>query len=151
MEEREYKLNFEIVPDSCWYVNLRAVLPTELWDKIRRDAYARAKGKCMICGSAGRLEAHERWSYDEEKALQKLQTVVAVCRSCHEVIHIGRTQLMGRGAEAMEHFMKVNECSQMDFHLALGKANETHRRQNQIEWTTDISWIEKKFGVKRKS
>ena len=151
MEEKTYKLNFEIVPDSCWYVNLRAGLPPELWDKIRRDAYARAKGKCMICGAVGRLEAHERWNYDEEKALQKLQTVVAVCRNCHEVIHIGRTQLVGRGVEAMEHFMKVNECSQMDFHLALGKANETHQRQNRIEWTTDISWIEKRFGVKRKS
>ena len=148
MEEKQYKLNFEIVPDGCWYVNLRTALPPALWDKIRRDAYARANGKCMICGRyTRRLEAHERWSYDEEKALQKLETVVAVCHSCHEVIHIGRTQLIGRGAEAMEHFMKVNGCSQMDFHLALGEANETHRRRNQIEWTTDISWIKDKFGV----
>ena len=149
METKEYKLNFELVPDGCWYVNLRSALPKQLWDRIRYDAYARADGKCMICRvKTGRLEAHERWSYDEERALQKLETVIAVCRACHEVIHIGRTQLVGRGEEAAAHFMKVNGCTQWEFHFALGEANEAHKRRKKIsEWQTDISWIKDKFGV----
>ncbi|MBR2024116.1 MAG: hypothetical protein IJ996_06355 [Clostridia bacterium] len=85
-----YKLNFELVPDGCWYQNLRSALPQAVWDSIRKTAYAKAKGKCMICErKTARLEAHERWSYDEERALQKLETVIAVCRNCHEVIHVG--------------------------------------------------------------
>ena len=32
-----------------------------------------------------------------------------MCRACHEVIHIGRTALMGREREAQEHFCRVNE------------------------------------------
>ena len=36
------KLNFELVPDSCWYSNLRSQLPKEVWDRIRKKAYARA-------------------------------------------------------------------------------------------------------------
>ena len=138
-------LTFEMVPEDCWYSNLRSILKPKDWDIVRRDAYARAKGRCQICGAfTTRLEAHEVWSYDEEKALQKLEDVVALCRNCHEVKHISRTQLIGRGREAMEHFQKVNECSQMEFHAALAKANEEYFRRNRIEgWVTDVSWLEK--------
>ncbi len=143
-----YKLDFELVPEECWYSNLRSVLPPAGWDIVRKDAYARAKGRCSICGKAGRLEAHETWSYDEKRAVQKLETVIALCHACHEVKHISRTQLTGRGDEAMEHFMKVNGCSQMDYHAALGKANEEYLCRNKIEnWTTDLSWLKDKFGI----
>lgn len=97
----------------------------------------------MICGApCNRLEAHEQWSYDEDNAVQSLRDVIAVCRSCHEVIHIGRTQLMGREREASEHFMKVNDCTYAEYRKALGRANEDHRRRNRIpEWKLDISKI----------
>ena len=138
-----YKLQFELVPDGCWYQNLRSALPKEVWDKLRKSAYARAQGKCSICQRpTARLEAHERWSYNEELALQKLETVIAVCPNCHEVIHIGRAYLIGRGKEAEAWFIKVNGCTQAEFHTALGEANETHKRRNKIDnWVTDISWL----------
>lgn len=147
--EREYKLNFELVPEECWYSNLRSVLKPSDWDKVRRDAYARAGGRCCICGRrATRLEAHEKWSYDEKLALQKLEDVVALCHACHEVKHISRTQLMGRGMEAMEHFMKVNGVSQMEYHAALQQSNEEYLRRNKVEgWVTDISWLKDKFDI----
>lgn len=138
------KLLPELVPDGCWYSNLRSVLPPKLWDAVRRDAYARAGGKCVICGASGRLEAHERWSYDEQNGIQKLEDVIAVCRDCHSVIHIGRTQLKGDENRAIDHFMKVNQCSYAEYRKALGKANEEHRRRNLVpEWATDIRWLER--------
>ena len=70
----DFKLKFELVPDGCWYSNLRSILKPKAWDILRKDAYARAGGKCMVCGrKATRLEAHERWSYDEENKVQKLE------------------------------------------------------------------------------
>lgn len=137
------KLNFELVPDSCWYSNLRSILSPAQWDMIRKDAYARAGGKCMICGApTRRLEAHERWEYDENNAVQKLADVVAVCHSCHEVIHIGRTSLLGGEERACAHFMKVNGCTYSEYRKALGEANENHRRRNKIpEWKLDLSWL----------
>ena len=144
-----YKLTFEMVPEECWYSNLRSVLKPADWDIVRKEAYARAGGRCSICGRPARLEAHEKWSYDEERALQKLEDVIALCRSCHEVKHISRTYAMGRGVDAMEHFMRVNKCSQMDFHAALERANEEYLRRNRVEgWVTDISWLETKFNIK---
>lgn len=146
---KTYKLDFELVPEECWYSNLRSVLKPSDWDKVRFDAYARAGGKCMVCGRwTKRLEAHEKWSYDEENALQKLEDVVALCHACHEVKHISRTQLVGRGTEAMEHFMRVNGVSQMEYHEALQKANEEYLRRNKVEgWVTDISWLQNKFDI----
>lgn len=141
----EPKLGFELVPDSCWYSNLRSILTPAQWDVVRKDAYARARGRCMICGAeCARPEAHERWEYDEKNAVQRLADVVAVCRSCHEVIHIGRTQLMGREREAEEHFRKVNGCSYAEYRKALGEANETHRRRNRIpEWKLDLTLLQR--------
>lgn len=137
---KDFKLNFGLVPDSCWYSNLRSCLPKDAWDRIRRKAYARAGGKCMICGaSSQRLEAHEHWEYDDKTGVQKLANVVAVCRACHEVIHIGRTQLTGREKEASEHFMKVNGCTYAEYRKALGEANEKHRERSRKEWKLDVS------------
>lgn len=140
----DYKLKFEIVPDGCWYSNLRACLKPKAWDVVRKDAYLRANGKCMICGrKATRLEAHERWSYNEKEGVQTLEDVIAVCHSCHTVIHIGRTQLVGDEDKAIAHFCKVNKCGFSDYIRELGKANEEHRRRNLVpEWSTDMRKLE---------
>lgn len=144
-EEKDYKLNFELVPDGCWYSNLRSMLKPAQWDVIRRIAYKEADGKCMICKRpSARLEAHEQWSYDEKRAVQKLERVIAVCHACHSVIHIGRTQLLGDEEKAIAHFMKVNNCSYADYVKALGKANEIHRRRNEIpEWSLDLTYLKR--------
>ena len=139
MDEKKYKLNFQLVPDGCWYTNLRSALPREVWDRLRRAAYRRAGGKCSICGAEGRLEAHEVWNYDDEKHIQSLADIIAVCPACHEVIHIGRTSLLGREAEAQAHFMKVNGATQSEYHAALGEANRIHAERSRHEWLTDIS------------
>lgn len=98
----------------------------------------------MICGAlSSRLDAHEQWEYDDEKGVQRLVNVVAVCRACHEVIHIGRTQLMGREREASEHFMKVNGCTYAEYRKALGEANEKHRDRSRREWQLDVSELNK--------
>ncbi len=142
----KYKLNFELVPDGCWYSNLRTILPKEQWDILKKDAKRRAGGKCMICGAASsRLEAHERWSYNEKTETQKLEDIIAVCPDCHHVIHIGRTQLKGDEEKAENHFMKVNNCSYVEYRKALGMANEKHIRLNQVsEWKLDLSFLYKK-------
>ena len=44
----ERKLEFELVPEGCWYSNLRSLLKPREWDMVRKDAYARAGGRCMI-------------------------------------------------------------------------------------------------------
>lgn len=139
------KLEFEMVPDSCWYSNLRSILSKKQWDYIKADAKKRANGKCMICGKkTDRLEAHEKWSYNEKTQTQKLEDIVAVCSDCHSVIHIGRTQLKGNEERAEEHYMKVNNCSYAEYRKNLGKANERHRSLNLVpEWKLDLTYLKR--------
>ena len=145
LKKVQLKLNFELVPDSCWYSNLRSMLKPKDWDIVRKTAYSEANGKCMICGRpAKRLEAHEQWSYDMETETQKLERVIAICHDCHSVIHIGRTQLIGEEERAIAHFCKVNNCSYADYRKALGEANELHRQRNQVgEWKLDLRYLQK--------
>lgn len=139
----EYKLSFQLIPDGCWYSNLRSILTPAQWNAVRFAAYKRANGKCSVCGApCTRLEAHENWSFDEETHIQKLTAVTAVCKSCHEVMHIGRTTLKGGEQRACAHFMAVNNCSYAEYRKALGQANEEHRRRNLIpEWQLDVSLL----------
>ncbi len=142
---KEYKLNFELVPDGCWYSNLRSILSKRQWDFLKSEARERAGGKCMICGKkTDKLDAHERWSYDAEKQIQKLEDIIAVCKDCHSVIHIGYTQLKGNEERAERHFMKVNGVSYAEYRKALGEANERHQELNKVpEWAIDISYLKK--------
>ena len=140
-----YKLDFELVPDVCWYSNLRSILSKKQWDFLRADAKERSGGKCMICGKQTKyLDAHERWSYDEKNCVQKLEDIIAVCKDCHSVIHIGYTQLKGNEERAEKHFMKVNGCSYAEYRKALGLANEVHKRRNEIsEWKLDLTYLKR--------
>lgn len=139
------KLNFELVPDSCWCSNLRTILSKKQWDYIRKDAIERAGKKCSICGKqTSRLEAHEQWIYDEEKCVQKLSNVIAVCKDCHSAIHIGRTSLVGDVESAENHYMKINDCSYAEMRKDLGQANIEHQRRNKkSDWKLDLSWLER--------
>lgn len=141
----KYKLNFELVPDGCWYSNLRTILSNEQWNYIKIDAKERSGGRCAICGrKTNRLEAHEVWNYDIETATQKLEDVVSVCKDCHSVIHIGRTQLKGDEQRAENHFMSVNKCNYAEYRRALGEANEIHQKRNLVsEWKLDLSYLKK--------
>ncbi len=139
----EYKLNFELVPDGCWRSNLRTILSNEQWEFLKKYAREKANGKCCICGKkTSVLHAHERWSYDEENAVQKLEDIISVCPDCHSVIHIGYTQIKGDEERAEKHFMKINECSYAEYRKALGEANDVHKRRNKIdEWKLDLTYL----------
>ena len=137
------KLDFEIVPTGAWKQNLRTILSKKAWDFIRNDAYDRAGGRCAICGRAvKRLEAHEKWSFDKEKRLQKLEDVLGICHACHSVIHISRTQLMGFEDDAIKHFRWVNGCDYQGYINALSNATKKSVDLSSIDsWGLDLGWL----------
>ncbi len=141
-------LKIELVPDGCWYYNLRSILSEKQWNFLKAEAKARSGGKCSICGKkTAYLDAHERWSYDEKNGVQKLTDIIAVCKDCHSVIHIGRTSLKGDTERAENHYMKVNGATYAEYRAALRKANEEHIRRNKVsEWKLDLSYLKKYCG-----
>lgn len=139
------KLNFEIIPTGAWGFNLRSQFSKKAWDYIRKDAYSRANGKCMICNRpATRLEAHESWQFNKENKTQKLVDILAICHKCHMVKHIGRTQLIGKEDIAIKHFLKVNNANYQDYISALKQANEENINLSNIyEWSLDLTYLKR--------
>lgn len=141
----ERKLKFELIPAGCWKCNLHTILSKEAWDFIKKDVKIRAEGKCSIFGKkTDKLDAHEVWSYDEKKGVQKLENVIAVCKDCHNAIHICRTQAVGDAKRAEDHYMKVNGCSYAEMRKDMGDANDYNERLSKVgEWRQDLSFLKR--------
>ena len=146
---KERKLGFELVPDGCWGYNLRSVLSREQWDYIKKTAAERAEGRCMICGAkTQKPDTHEKWSYDEKNHIVKLVGIIAVCRNCHNAIHMARTQLKGNYIAAENHYMKVNGVSYSEMRADLGRANEENIRLGRVsDWVMDLSFLKDYLGL----
>jgi 5-methylcytosine-specific restriction endonuclease McrA len=90
----------------------------------------------------GQLDAHEKWSYDDEKHIQKLEDILSLCKDCHRVKHIGRAQAVGEGDLAENWYMKVNSCSRHEFQEDLNNAANQWRERSMYRWALDISLID---------
>lgn len=139
------KLTIELVPRTSWFSNLRSLLSKEEWDVIRKGCYAKAGHVCEICSGVGPkhpVECHEVWEYDEDKGIQKLVSLIALCPSCHEVKHIGLAGINGRREQAVEHFCKVNECTIEIAESHIEQAFSEWHRRSGMDWTLDVSKLE---------
>jgi hypothetical protein len=142
-------LTVELVPSTCWFSNLRSELTREEWDDLRRPVFERAGNRCEVCGQRGiahPVECHEVWEYDDERHVQRLAGLVALCPACHEAKHMGYAASTGRGARARAHLARVNGWSMDDVELYLDAQFEQWSRRSQHEWTLDLSWL-RQFGL----
>lgn len=142
------KLTFELIPEHAFRQKARSLMSSSQWKQLKASVINRAQETCSICGAhTSDLMTHDSWSYEEETHTQKLLEVQAVCKDCHMVIHIGRTQKIGSEAQAMEHFLKVNACSFKEYLKEMIRAKEELEKRNQIPvWELDLKWI-KEQGI----
>jgi hypothetical protein len=140
----DLKLSIELVPEPCWYNNMRKVLPSTEWDKIRRQVYHDYRHSCGICGAHDtRLSCHEIWEYDDELHIQRLKGFIALCALCHHVKHIGYAGLLASEGKldmqlVIRHFCQVNECSADAFTRHEEAAFDLWNKRNRYEWVTDL-------------
>jgi len=151
------KLYIELVPSSSWFENLRSLLPNGGWDLVRKAAYKRAGYRCEICGGKGEkwpVEAHEEFSYSDS-GVQRLERVVALCPSCHQVKHFGLAQIQGKDQEALEHLMNVNTWTREQAQAHVHEAFSVWQHRSALTWTLNIErtlkWVEEKLEIPRAS
>ena len=138
------RLKIELVPRSCWYSNLRKVLPKEEWDKIRKETYRKANYKCEICGAGNqRINCHEIWDYNDKKCIQKLKGFQALCNDCHWIKHFGLAQIKADEGELdiidlENHFQEVNKVSYEKFEKHVDEAFSIWAKRSNKEWITDL-------------
>lgn len=147
--DRTPRLRIDAVPASSWGANLSRTFKGRGWDVLRRETYRRAGNCCEICGGQGTqhpVEAHEVWRFDEETGIQSLVRLIALCPSCHEVVHFGRTVVTGRADQAIAHLAKVNRWTLEQAKDHAHEAAATLERRSSREWKIDLS-ILANYGI----
>jgi len=142
------KLKIELVPETCFFKNLRSEIPPATWDKLRKECYAKADNTCEICGGRGDkhpVECHEIWEYNDSTNTQILKGLIALCPQCHEVKHIGLAQLQGKFGQALSHLAEINNISIKEARSEVTKAFNVWGRRSKKNWTLDISWLNQKL------
>lgn len=138
------KLKIELVPKTCWYSNLRKILPKGEWDKIRREVYKKANHKCEICGAGNqKLNCHEIWGYDDKKNIQKLKGFQSLCTNCHWIKHFGLAGIKSNEGELdmvklKNHFQEINRISSEEFEKHVEEAFKIWVIRSKKEWVTDL-------------
>ena len=140
------KLVPDLVPESCFFKNVRSEVSRSVWDKLRRTVYAAAGNRCEVCKGKGHkhpVEAHEVWEYDEKTGVQKLLKLEALCPACHEVKHIGLAEIRGRRDAAIKHMCKVNKITKAKAESVVADAFHVWAKRSQRDWKLDVSFLDK--------
>jgi hypothetical protein len=142
-DKQNLKLTIELVPETSWTNNVRKIVSTKQWDKIRKESYQKYNYKCGICNAEGRLSCHEIWNYDEETHIQKLMGFIALCTPCHNIKHIGFSQILADEGKLdlnklIEHFCKVNNCNLDTYADHHEMAFSTWRERSKHDWKIDF-------------
>jgi 5-methylcytosine-specific restriction endonuclease McrA len=147
--EPQPPLTIELVPLTCWQTNVRSAVPRKAWDQLRRRVYADAGNRCEVCGERGTrpaLHCHEVWEYDDERHVQRLARMVALCPSCHAVKHIGRSAGFGYGEDALRQLARVNDWTLEEARAYAVAAFEQWHERSTHEWTLDLDGL-RAYGI----
>ena len=139
-------LTVELVPSTCWFSNVRDHVSKSTWDKLRKATYKQANYHCQVCGGRGHkhpVECHEIWDYDDQKYIQTLEGLTALCPSCHQVKHIGLAGLKGQGKKAEAHLAKVNGWSPEQTDAYLETVWETWHKRSSHDWQLNLDWLKR--------
>lgn len=138
-------LTVELVPKTCWYTNVRSNVTQQEWERLKKIVFGRARYVCEICGGRGDkwpVECHEVFAYDDERHVQKLVGLLALCPACHTVKHIGLAGVRGKSGAALAHLARVNRWSRNDAELYIEACFEIWYRRSRHQWELDLSYLE---------
>ncbi len=138
------KLAPDMIPESCWFTNVRSEISKSSWDLLRNKIYKRDNYRCVICGGKGNkwpVEAHEIWEY--KNGVQALKNIASLCPACHQVKHFGLSQKRGLEKQCINKMMEVNNCNYFTTIKIINKTVEIWKERCLIDWELDIKIIEK--------
>jgi len=143
---QQARLTIELVPQTCWFSNVRSEVSPANWNRLRKATAAAAGDKCEVCGGRGPkwpVECHEIWEYDDAAHRQTLRGLLALCPACHEVKHIGFANVRGRGNIAAKHLAAVNGWTLPAADKYIAEQFAVWERRSGYQWTLDLSWLER--------
>lgn len=136
----KYKLWGNLVPQKSFYSNLRAVLPSEEWDILRRAVYKKDRYQCVICeANETQLSAHELWNYDYTNSIQRLHDIISLCKMCHLNNHLGFANIQVNEGnldkqDLIDHWCQVNQENEHNFERYEKKVFALWRLRDNFKW-----------------
>lgn len=137
----------DLIPDSCWFTNVRSCVDRSDWDRLRNMIYRRANQRCEICSTGSDseskiwLEAHERWSYDLTTQTQRLVRLICLCTLCHQATHFGLAEINGHRDRALNQLIAVNGWSRQRAEQHVREAFIEWQRRSAIDWHLDLTLL----------
>ena len=137
----------DMVPSSCWFTNVRTCVSPQDWERLRRMITGRAGQRCEICGAGEdrrlrrRLEAHERWAYDDRSGVQALRRLICLCSDCHLSTHLGYANVTGRAEQALAHLRAVTGMTEAQAWRHAEEAGDAWTARSAQLWTLDLSML----------
>jgi hypothetical protein len=136
----------DMIPRLCWFTNVRSCVTPRDWERLARMVYGRARQRCEACGAeadrAGRrLEAHERWAYDDLSGVQALRRLICLCSPCHLATHLGYANVTGRTDEALAHLCRVNGWDEGRAYAHVYASEKVWTERSGRVWTLDLTML----------
>jgi len=157
------KLSTDLIPFHMWGKNVRAIVSSTTWEKLRwrfgallnepvgnNGGYMMWEKSslgfdylfCEICGSRpDNLHLHELWEFDDVKLIQRLTGFKSICEGCHNAIHYGRASVVGLGDQSLEQLIRVNEWSKKQAEAHVANALEKWNRRRDFHYQLDINFL----------
>lgn len=132
----------EMLPVSTWEQNVRNLMGTEVWDRMRKHAYQAAGFRCEICAQSGMLEAHEKWVLSNETGVQRLSRLIALCPLCHKGHHLGIARRLGMLPAVKAQLLYVNGWTPAQMEREVQEAYEVWEQRCEMPWKVDLRFLQ---------
>jgi len=126
------------------------------WIEIKEELLQKEGSKCWICGiKSNHLHIHEFWELDDSSQIAKLKELHHLCDMCFKIkkseiwffSNYGREQLKKLDVtkdDLIQHYCKINKCSQEEFDLEFSKEIINLMEKNKHKWKVDFGDFLKK-------
>jgi len=137
------KLEMELIPETTWYMNLRKYLSYNGWEEVRKFVLERAGNRCEICGAKDiELDCHEVFDFNEATSTQTLVGVMALCKLCHGVKHIGHAKSSGSFFTVARHMAKINGITYQEAVQKINDGFALWKFRSRKTWKVDLNtWL----------
>lgn len=147
-QNKKLILTSELIPQTCFYTNVRSNVSKSEWDRIRKKSYKQYNNVCGVCGDSGKnqganhaVECHEIFEYDDINHVQKLVALIALCPYCHKCKHPGLAQINGETEIVIAQLMKVNGMTKKEAEDYLEECFKVWQERSQHNWALDITFL----------